>query len=275
MSRRSAPPYSVLTPRRLKGVAVASASALGRLHADTAGHAETFASLSERFGEFDQESALLTLRGLDLRVGLRELPTLLAATDLPSVAESHGDLEEVVEELRSPRGFLALSSGDPCPDNERLVDDEVRFFDFEAAAFRHALIDAAHYVIPFPNCWCWARLPDELSHRLLSIHREELRRVCPEAGDDQRYHEALARAAGAWVVWTLLRRLPMAADEPRVRPRILEAIRTFTSLAKEAGTLVTFTDFCERVRTALEVAWPDARAETYPAFGGVGWQLSQ
>jgi hypothetical protein len=53
------------------------------------------------------------------------------------------------------------------------------FFDFEFAGFRHALLDAAYLHLPFPTCWCVARLPDGLPDALETVYRQELAPAVP------------------------------------------------------------------------------------------------
>lgn len=94
-----------------------------------------------------------------MRSCIRDLPGLLVAQELPPLAGQGDDLDAILAELAEPGDFLALSGGDACPDNERVTSERVRLIHLEAATFRHALVDAAYYVIPFPNCWCWRACP--------------------------------------------------------------------------------------------------------------------
>jgi hypothetical protein len=248
-----------------------SAGALGALHVQTIGRDDAYYEFRERLSPCDRRADRFMLRGLDIRSCIRELPKLLAEHDLPVPTPYGHEVESIVDELAEPGDFLALSGGDPCPDNERITGDGVRFFDFEAATFRHALVDAAHYVIPFPNCWCWRLLPDDLSQAMLAAHRAQLTTTCTQASDDSRYDEALARTSAAWILWTLVRRLPRAADDQGAQTRIVVALANFSRLAGRSRQLPGLKDYCETLLTALQARWPDTTAEEYPAFGGPPW----
>ena len=147
----------------------------------------------------------------------------------------------------------------------------MRFFDFEAATYRHVLVDAAHYVLPFPNCWCWRRLPEELSRDMLAAHRTQLGTTSAQARDDGRYTAALARTSTAWVVWTLTQRLPQATDDALARTRIVTALANVSSLLGRSGQLPRVNDYFESLIGIMEARWPDLGADVYPALGGAVW----
>jgi hypothetical protein len=252
--------------------AVLSATALGALHAQTVGFAAQYDEVRGRLGPFDREADLYTLRGRDLRTCIADLPALLDRSGLPGLGGCQGDLDVVLQELAEPGDFLALSGGDPCPDNERTGAGGVRFIDFEAAAYRHALVDAAHFVIPFPNCWCWRRLPDDLAQQMLDTHREALAVSSAQARDADRYWSALTRAAGAWALWTLARRLPAVMADDLARTRTVEALTAFSRRAHEHDELPALRRFCDDVAARLQERWPATAADTYPAFGGAPWR---
>lgn len=217
---------------------VASAKALGRLHAATVGNTATYDRIRARLGPYDPEAERFTLRGRDVRHALAGLGSALERHDLPAMS-AHADLDAMVEELAEPGDLLVLTTGDPCPGNEAVLASEVRYFDFEAAAPRHALLDVAHYVVPFPNCWCWRRLPPELSEQMVDAHRQELERTSPAAADRGRYDKALVRATAAWVLWTLERRLPDADRDVEAQPRIIEALNNFSRLANAQNEMTS------------------------------------
>jgi hypothetical protein len=240
--------------------AVASARALGTLHAQTIGFAESYYEIRGRLGPIDREADLFTLRGTDLRTCVADLP-----------AGCQSDVDVVLQELAEPEDFLTLSGGDPCPDNGRLGAAGFRFFDFEAASCRHALVDAAHYVMPFPNCWCWRRLPEDLASRMLDTHREELARASVQAADADRYASALARAAGAWAIWTMDRRLPQVPVDEVARTRTVEALSNFARYAVDHDELPNLRQHCDDLANTISQRWSVTETGTYPAFGGPPW----
>jgi hypothetical protein len=250
---------------------VDSARTLGALHAETVGCEDGYYEIRERLSPVDREAERFTLRGVDIRSCIRDLPVLLGDYDLPTPTRHRDEVESIVAELAEPGDFLALSSGDPCPDNERVHRDGVKFFDFEAATFRHALVDAAHYIIPFPNCWCWRVIPDRVVSSTLDVYRTQLSVRCVQAANDHRYCEALARTSAAWVLWTLMRRLPHVADQPQARQRIVVALSNFSRFARRSNELPDLTEYCETLLGFMNATFPNATIATYPAFGGPPW----
>lgn len=257
-------------PAAATSAAVASASALGAMHAATAGQADGYERARAALSEIDLPAHRLLLRGRHAGDAVGALPELIAVHDLPALpTDGWDELADVLDELREPGPFLVLSSGDPCPDNELHADGGVRFFDFEAAAARHALLDAAYYLLPFPNCWCWRSLPTELSAEMLRAYRDALSVGCPAAADDDRWFLALHRAAAAWLVVTVRRRLPLAAVDERERQRLLVSLRALEPSDGEEPSLPALTQWSDQVATVLARRWPTSiPAEAYPAFGG-------
>lgn len=255
---------------------VATAVSLGRLQVRTMGHADAFAEHRRRLGPIDVDREPFMLRGLDMRHVMGVLPDLLRTHDLPGLPHGHpavDDLQDVLDELADPGPFLAFSTGDPCPDNSRLTDAGVRLFDFEAAAFRHALIDGAHFRVPFPNCWCWRRLPDEVAAAAQAAYRQELAAACPDAADLTRFAESFGRTCTAWAAWTLHRRLPQAPTDRHERRRIAETVTNLRAVASEAPRLTATVAWADALHQSLTRRWPadTGSADTYPAFGGPPW----
>ena len=250
--------------------AVRSAAALGAMHAATAGHGEQFYGRRRQLSDVDPDADRLNLRGMDMGERIRGLGPLLRDHELPQPHGADDEFAAILTELARPGPFLALSSGDPCPDNGRVTSDRVQFFDFEAGAFRHTLADAAHYVVPFPNCWCWRRLPDEVAGAMEAAYRSELAIGCAATRDEVRYNNALAAVVAAWLVWTLHRRLPHAAGDLLMRARTVTALHSFITVASRAPALPRVATWADQLLSVLQRRWPEAmaRADTYPAFGG-------
>lgn len=256
-------------PQVARTALVSHASALGRLHAVTIGRAEEFYEIRRALGPVDPAAVRMTLRSVDMTGPFRELSTFLADNDLPPLGRAGTEELAVVQQvLADPGGFLALSSGDPCPDNGRITVDGVRFFDFEAAGFRHALVDAAHYLMPFPNCWCWRVLPPDVANAARSAYRESLAVGCAEARQHQRVGDQMATAAAAWLVWTLYRRLPQANDDPVAQSRVATAVSAFLLATSESHALNELRSWAAELHRSLATRWHPPPPDTYPAFGG-------
>lgn len=105
------------------------------------------------------------------------------------------DFERIGAALGDPGDWLAFTPSDCCPDNHVVRGETVAFFDCEFAAFRHALLDLAYVVVPFPTCWCAARLPDGLPERLVALYRGE--------NDGPDFDAHLDACLAFWTVHTL------------------------------------------------------------------------
>ena len=98
---------------------------------------------------------------------------------LPTPHSVDQDIAEIAEKLSRTSAYLALSSGDPSVVNCKVINGRVRFFDFEAACLRPAIVDATvlHFLYPTGGpAW---RLPHGMALQLESVYRAELARVCP------------------------------------------------------------------------------------------------
>ncbi len=251
-----------------------SAASLGSLHAASIGSSDAFAVLRRRIDDaHDLRHDRLLLRGVPIDEGIDRLPPLLAAHSLPPLPPgARSELDDVVGTLTDPGAFLVLSNGDPCPDNERVVPGGSRFFDFEAAGYRHALVDVAHYRIPFPNCWCWRAVPGDVSHGMETSYRTALAAGCGAALDDAAYEPAMVRTTAAWLIWLLHRRLTAATTDgdARSRQRIVHSLTGIAGDGHADAVMPAFTGWVRATLAALGPAWPEtgSPAPTYPAFGG-------
>jgi Ser/Thr protein kinase RdoA (MazF antagonist) len=59
-------------------------------------------------------------------------------------------------------------------DLTRLRGGKCRIFDFETSGWGPVVLDAAYLVAPFPSCWCFGALPDEMVTAGLAAYQAEL-----------------------------------------------------------------------------------------------------
>lgn len=121
--------------------------------------------------------------------------TLCSRLDAPLTRTIDADFATIGAALDAPGHWLAFTPSDCCPDNNFLRGETVVFFDCEFATYRHALLDLAYVVAPFPTCWCRNRLPDGLAARLVELYRAEL--------DGADFGDQLAFCAAYWTVTSL------------------------------------------------------------------------
>lgn len=248
------------------GALLAYATALGRLHASTAGREEEYYALHPRPRRMYDRISLLRH---SLAESWRALTAACDARDhLPEVpGAARAEWHDLLAELAEPRPWLALSNGDACPQNSRLTDGEVRFIDFDGAAFRHPGLDLAALLMPFPACPCWGELPAGLVPRLLAAHRAE---YAPE-GDT---HRAAALGAQAWAVLRAIRVPKLEAmDAPHPmgfsrRDQLVSTLRAASAAGAEWWPELT--GWLGELAKALETRWGPSRRWGYPAFSGRG-----
>ncbi len=252
---------------------LAFARGLGRLHAQTAGQSKGLRTF-------------LPIAHVPIAEHWRKVREAVTQLELPESRGVDGDVEALARLLAVPGDCLALSSGDFSVVNCKISNGSVRFFDFEEACFRHALVDATVLRYPYPTGGPPWHLPHEIALQIESAYRAELAQVCPVARDDIRYEHGMAAACAAWTILRLAR-LPKVEAGPdrdpwlllppdwsapvptRSRRRQLVAIlETCIASTHSARTFEALAAWCACLANALRERWPEA-AEVlplYPAF---------
>jgi hypothetical protein len=264
---------------------LAFARGLGTLHAQTVGRAAAHLELRAQLDPADSELEGLTASGR-VAVSWRSVRGAVAQLGLPRPRGADHDVEEIARTLAAPGPYLALSSGDPSPVNCKIVDGAVRFFDFESAGFRHALLDATVLRYLYPTGGPPWRLPPEEAAQIEPAYRDELARACPEAGDNVAYERGMAAACAAWTILRLVRLPKVEAGPDRDswpllppgwsapvptrsrRQQLVATVETCIASAQRAGTLENLAAWLESLVGALRARWPEAAEELplYPVF---------
>lgn len=263
----------------------AFARGLGTLHAQTVGQAAAYAEQRAALGPADLDGAGAAVR-MHVMEQWQQVQDAVARLELPRPRGVDQDIAEVVQRLALPGPYLALSNGDPSPVNCTITGDSVRFFDFESAIFRHALLDASVLRYLYPTGAPPWRLPHGLAGAIEREYRAAIGPACPGALDDDDFDAGMAAASAAWTILRLVR-LPRVAAGPdrdpwllvpsgwsaplpaRSRRRQLVAIiDTCIASAHRAHSFDTLAAWCVRLCEALHTRWPEAREELplYPAL---------
>lgn len=250
----------------------AFARGLGRLHTQTAGQCESL-------------RVALPVVPVPVAEHWQQVRDAVAQIGLPAPDGVDGDVKALARLLAEPGDDLALSSGDPSVVNCKISGGRVRFFDFEAACFRHPLMDAVILRYLYPTGGPPWRLPYEVTLGVEAAYREELAPVYSVAQDD-RYERGMAAASAAWAILRLAR-LPKVDAGPdrdpwlllppdwsapvptRSRRRQLVAIlETCIASAHRACAFEALAAWCECLADALHGRWPEAAEALplYPAF---------
>lgn len=247
--------------------------AMGRMHARTCGKERQFRALRDSLGPMpDSAREFLALSWMTDELGLA-----LEALGLTTEQEAEREIRQVIEALRSPGPFSVYTHGDCCPDNCLFVDSEPILIDFEGGGFFHALLEGTYSRIPFPSCWCVARLPAEIGDRMESVYRSELEKGCPAAGDDGRYFRAVVECCAYWAL-DFLRHFPLKTllddDRPIVvasaRQRMVTNLGLVWNLSERHGHCEALGAVLGKAARKLRELWPGESCELpdYPVFVG-------
>lgn len=243
---------------------VSFGTALGQLHAATAGRAGAFLASRNRTDATSSTLEPAGAFGLGFRSSWERLWSSVAAhPELPQALDLEHDVSAMLGALAPSDPYLAMTNGDPCPGNTRFTGGEMRFLDFEEAGFRHALIDLTALHLPFPACPCWSVLPDEVAAPAILAWRTAFSRYHSGVLDDDEYLPGVAAACLAWAIlrmapWT---RLDTADEQQPVgfskRAQRLATIDAAVRVARRSGSLPALTEWLAALSGALRERWAD------------------
>lgn len=253
---------------------LAFATALGQLHARTAGHAAEYYRVRQQYGPIDPLSDRVGAGG-GVAHAWQTLQAIVAKRRyLPPPDGVDADLAVLLDVLAQPGPYLAFSNGDTCPQNCRLTAAGPCLIDWEHAGFRHALLDATALRFPFGACPCWSRLPELVGTRAEAAYRAAFAPACPEVLDPVGYEQGLTVACAAWTIERLVR-LPKLeqADVPHPmgfsrRGQVLDAIATTRQSARVSGSVPRLASWLGDLELALRRRWPHLPPAQphYPVF---------
>jgi Ser/Thr protein kinase RdoA (MazF antagonist) len=252
---------------------VTYAQALASLHVWSRGRPGELAALRDRYAP--RAAGRPALMGA---VEWGKAPVLAVATSLGlSVDGVAGEIDQLGPVLDGP-GHLGLVHGDACPDNVGFIDGRCRIFDFETSSWGAAALDAVYLLAPFPSCWCFANLPDEVAAPALDAYRARLAAAGIHLGPD--WDAALAAAMACWIVarGTGLARVLEEDHEwgtTTMRPRLLAWLRSFTRTAGQTGALPRLQALAGALHDQLSQRWPGLVVPDYPALAQPGSVLAQ
>jgi hypothetical protein len=264
---------------------LAFARGLGTLHAQTAGWASAYAERRAQLGPTDPDAEDGAVR-LHVAESWRHVQEAVAQLRLPRPRNVDHDVAEVARRVAVPGAYLALSSGDPSPVNCTIAQGTVRFFDFEGATFRHALLDASVLRYLYPTGGPPWRLPKDMADQIEPAYREAQAQACPGARDDTDYESGMAAACAAWTLLRMVRLPKVEAGPDRTpwllvppgwrapaptrsrRQQLVAIVDTFIASARRANAFEALAMWCESSVDALRARWPEASEEIplYPAF---------
>ena len=242
------------------------ATALGSLHAWSIGRAGEFERARARYSpSADPRPWWVDRIESGRAVFLRIAAELGAATD-----GVDGEIDEIVRALSGGR-HRSFVHGDLCPDNVRISGGAARIFDFEESGIGSPALDAAYLLAPFPSCWCFASVPENISAPAMSAYLAALTAGGVETTDELQLE--LAAALAGWVTARgsmIERALERDAEwgTTTMRPRLVAWTERFAAVAAATGTFPALRAIAERLNNRFLSLWPDAIVPAYPALAG-------
>ena len=241
----------------------AYATALGRVHAWSMSRTGDYARLLARYSP-DADPRPWLLQRIEEFSGqfLRVAASLGVASD-----GAAADIDELIRTLSEPR-YLGFVHCDLCPDNVRLVDGQMRIFDFEESCLGSVAIDASYLLAPFPSCWCFGSVPADVADPAMQAYLVALRAGGIEAGND--LDTELSAALAGWMV-ARGRVIERTLRDDRewgtttMRPRLLAWTDCFATTAA-ADVFPRLRLVAQHLHDRLRTLWPDAAVPEYPAL---------
>ncbi len=172
-------------------ILLAHAQAMGRMHGTTYGKKNEWLSIRTSLGTYHQASPK-AFDGI-----LRSFRRLAAFVEQPVSVAVETELSELKETLSDTEPFSALRHVDIAPQNYLLLNDGVKFVDFEYSDYGHFLLDAPLGPYSFPMRW---KCDEVLTREIESVYRAELSSNFRGARDDAIYYKGVL---AAWIYWLL------------------------------------------------------------------------
>lgn len=238
----------------------AFARAMGGLGAATSGVGENYYLRRRELGPVEPIRDRLGDPGIDGGFEDRWLDTLATAETwgLKVPDRVSTDVEAAIVELAEPGPFLAFSNGDPGENNFLVSGEDGRIIDFEAAGFRHALLDAAALYVGHPR---WVIFPDPARSGLETVYRTALAEGIPEAADERRFGYGISCAVLAAAIRAGSRRLiklDRRSPGDLSRPQMITILEYAAATAVRFRCLTHLAGWCSALGELLRNRWPDA-----------------
>lgn len=242
---------------------VAYATSLGAVNAWTLGRADEFNEARLRYAP---DSELRSWWLVGAQASRDQLLAQAAHLGADSAAVDQ-DLTAALELLGS--GYSCFVHADACPDNVRVTDGRCRLFDFEVSAAGCAALDFGYLVAPFPSCWCFAPLPEQLAAEAQAAYWKAF---SPSGvGRDQDWEAAVAAALSCYLIARFGRlEAFLAATRPwgttTGPPRVLRWTTVALAVAEAADVFPGLRSVFGRLHEQVTAMMPIDQVPRYPSL---------
>lgn len=242
---------------------------LGRLHNATRQKSAEFRAIRGALGVLpdpkplyhDPWSNCRQHGSTEVQQAIQEYKEVFRALDIGPHQGVEDEIEAAttkIEECTEP--YSAFCQGDQNgPGGCLYVGNDVRFIDFGACGFRHALIEG----MPHRLTWgCTKRIPARLYSLLEKTYQAELAKGYRDAADDAQFRTAMIYAAARWNIFHIIWRVPDALPGDRargatsLRQQIVAWLGAFSDMTDEFDQLPALGSSARRLQSRLKALWP-------------------
>ncbi len=238
------------------------ARSLGQLHAATQNQVAHWQELRNQLGATNQSSNLETWAN-----ETQQFTSICQRLSINIPEPFNLEMKTIQTALEHPNDYLVFTPTDCCPDNHYLQNESLIFFDCEWATMRHALLDVAYMLVPFPTCWCMSAIPKDLTQQLIETYRKEF-------NGSPDFEDQLTLAMAYWTINTLTWKWAGDWEETdhtwglvTLRQRHLHRLENLLARENLFTLLPSFNQVARDLHSALQMQWKDLiRIPLYPAF---------
>lgn len=255
-------------PERADQVLAGYSTAMGELHARSAGRREEFSTHLTRHGRRPADPLADVLPEWVSR-----FEQAIEAVGCAATPEVRDHFDATVDRIGNPGPFHTLTHGDICPGHDRAVGARTVFIDWELAGFRHGFYDLAYLYVPFPSCGYAGRVPAGSRASAVAAYRKAAAPGIPAVADDETFHLELLYGWTVWIVRDVGGLLPAALDADADwgtathRQRILQLLDGFARSAALQSYRPSVAAWFADLRDQLRRRWPDCSpVPIYPAY---------
>lgn len=236
------------------------ARTMGHMHAATVGRQEEWRRFRNDFGCGPGPVGLPQAGDNNCTLRLHEFENLI-----PPTVVVERELDHVRAALTAPGQFAALSNGDPGANNFLARAGGGWIIDFEAARYRHALIDVACLFVQHS---VWTTFARPHRYGVIEAYRGALSRTVPQAADDDLFGFVVGGTV-AWLTIQRLHRFQKNDERPPGHERRAQMVATLESAVvslREFQVLAALADWLEEASVRLRSRWPDTDMDFPDAF---------
>jgi tRNA A-37 threonylcarbamoyl transferase component Bud32 len=247
------------------------AESLARLHGKTLGRFDTFHSIRHKLNESYVPEIMNYFEFFE------KSQKTLERVGVTLSQKAIDDVKRIAEIFTLPGEFLTFTHGDPVFSNYIECQGKMKFIDFEASRFRHALWEGVYPRMIFPTSGLNKvfRIPESVWRQVEARYRTEWSKYCSLVTDQAKYNSGIAAMCGGWILAFCQGHLSIetavtssASWVNQLRQRVLARVEMFVRTSKEYQNFIGLGEVFEAFLSRCRSQWPDEADHLpfYPAF---------